>query len=71
MLNHFACVGLKRRHFSILCRGAASTALRCVPLLKKRPRGKVKCDSQSLLKVPIKSENNDSIGNFQVMLLTS
>ena len=41
MLNHFACVGLKRHYFIIWCRGIASTDFRCVSLLKKHLRGKV------------------------------
>ena len=39
-------------------------------VVKKRQRGKVKCDSQSLLKAPIKSDDDDSIRNLQVTLLT-
>ena len=36
MLNHIACVVLKQHYFSICCRGAASTAFRCVGLKKPR-----------------------------------
>ena len=34
MLNHFACVGLKRHFFNIWYLSASSTAIFCVPLLK-------------------------------------
>ena len=50
--------------------GVVLTASSLSSVVKKRQRGKVKCDSQSLLKAPIKSDNNDSIRNLQVMLLT-
>ena len=41
MLNHIAHVVLKQHYFSISCRGAASTAFRCVGLKKTSPREKV------------------------------
>ena len=40
IINHCACVCLKRHYFSIWCRSGASTAFSCAPLLKKRSRGK-------------------------------
>ena len=38
MLNHFVCVGLKRHWFIIWHRGAVSTAISCVILLKMSTR---------------------------------
>ena len=43
VLNHFAYVVLKPHYFSICCRGAASTAFRCVGL--KKPRRAKKCET--------------------------
>jgi hypothetical protein len=41
MLKHIAYVDLKQHYFSICCRGAASTAFRCVGVKKTSPREKV------------------------------
>ena len=43
ILNHFAHVVLKQHYFSICCRGAASTAFRCVGLKKPRRAKKWWC----------------------------